>query len=180
MTSISDSTNATASNHSWTAKPSYDKVPIKLLLLLLQEQKKKELEELNAMLTEMGVAPKEAESDAGGTAPSGKKKKKKDKAAVKENAATAVNGNGVAPNEQPKAEQPSSEETQDSIEVLIALFANLHQQPCCMHAGCCCCAPASQVCSCRVLLECCILEIFHCTTLLSDSASTTGTYQVCL
>ncbi len=107
-----------------------DKVLIKSLLLLLQEQKKKELEELNAMLAEMGVAPKEAESDAGGTAPSGKKKKKKDKAAVKENAATAVNGNGVAPNEQPKAEQPSSEETQESIEVLIAVSANLPNSLC--------------------------------------------------
>jgi len=114
----------------WTEKPPNDKMLIKLLVLLLQEQKKKELEELNAMLAEMGVAPKEAESDAGGTAPSGKKKKKKDKAAVKENAATAVNGNGVAPNEQPKAEQPSSEQTQESIEVLIALFAILPNSRC--------------------------------------------------
>ncbi len=141
-------------------------------LLLLQEQKKKELEELNAMLAEMGVAPKEAEADAGGTAPSGKKKKKKDKAAVKENAATAVNGNGVAPNEQPKVEQPSSEETQESIEVC---FANLPQQP--VHAGRRCCAPASQVCSCHVLLELRI-EILHCTDFLPDSASATGTYKV--
>ena len=145
---------------------------------VLQEQKKKELEELNAMLAEMGVAPKEAESDAGGTVPSGKKKKKKDKAAVKENAATAVNGNGVAPNEQPKAEQPSSEETQESIEVLIALFANLPQQP--MHAGRRCCAPASQVCSCHVLLKCCESENFHRANFLSDSVSAMGTYQVYL
>ncbi len=93
--SISDKANATTSK-CWTAKPPCDKMLIKLLVLLVQEQKKKELEELNAMLAEMGVAPKEAESDAGGTAPSGKKKKKKDKAAVKENAGTAVNGNGSA------------------------------------------------------------------------------------
>ena len=130
----------------------------------MQEQKKKELEELNAMLAEMGVAPKEAEADAGGTAPSGKKKKKKDKAAVKENAATAVNGNGVAPNEQPKAEQPSSEETKESIEVLIALYASLPQQP--VHAGRCCCAPASQVYSCHVLLKCCVMDSVQCRNIL--------------
>lgn len=114
----------------WTVKSPYDKMLIKLLEFHMQEQKKKELEELNAMLAEMGVAPKEAEADAGGTATSGKKKKKKDKAAVKENAATAVNGNGVAPSEQPKAEQPSSEQTQESIEVCIALFANLPNSLC--------------------------------------------------
>ena len=88
---------------------------------IVQEQKKKELEELNAMLAEMGVAPKESDTGTEGTAPSGKKKKKKEKAAVRESSAATVNGNGVAPAEQPKAEEPSSEQPQqESIEVLIA------------------------------------------------------------
>lgn len=83
------------------------------------------------MLAEMGVAPKEDDAD-GGTAPASKKKKKKDKAAVKENAATAVNGNGVAPNEQPKAEQPSSEQAQESIEVWQQTMKRFFPQP--LHA----------------------------------------------
>lgn len=87
---------------------------------LLQEQKKKELDELNAMLAEMGVAPKESDSETAGTAPAGKKKKKKDKAAVKDSSATIVNGNGVALAEHPKAEEPVSEQPQqESIEVLL-------------------------------------------------------------
>lgn len=91
------------------------------LICIMQEQKKKELEELNAMLAEMGVAPKESDAGAEGTAPTGKKKKKKEKAAVRDSNATAVNGNGVAPAEQPKAEaeEPSSAQPQqESIEVL--------------------------------------------------------------
>ena len=84
----------------------------------MQEQKKKELEELNAMLAEMGVAPKESDPETAGTATAGKKKKKRDKAAVKESNAT--NGNGVAPAEQPKAEEPTSEQPQqEPIEVLL-------------------------------------------------------------
>lgn len=91
----------------------------KLSINIMQEQKKKELEELNAMLAEMGVAPKESDAGAEGTAPTGKKKKKKEKAAVRDGNATSVNGNGVAPAEQPKAEDPSSEQPQqESIEVL--------------------------------------------------------------
>lgn len=86
----------------------------------MQEQKKKELEELNAMLAEMGVAPKESDAANEGAAAIGKKKKKKEKAAVKDSSATTLNGNGVAPAEQPKAEEPSSEQPQqESIEVLI-------------------------------------------------------------
>lgn len=85
---------------------------------ITQEQKKKELEELNAMLAEMGVAPKESDAETAGTATAGKKKKKRDKAAVKDSSAT--NGNGVAPAEQPKAEEPSSEQPQqEPIEVLL-------------------------------------------------------------
>lgn len=84
----------------------------------MQEQKKKELEELNAMLAEMGVAPKESDTETAGTATAGKKKKKRDKAAVKDSSAT--NGNGVAPAEQPKAEEPTSEQSQqEPIEVLF-------------------------------------------------------------
>ena len=81
-----------------------------------QEQKKKELEELNAMLAEMGVAPKENDGETG-TAPVGKKKKKKDKAAGKEQLATAANGNGVV-QEESKHEEPSAEQSQEEpIEV---------------------------------------------------------------
>lgn len=87
---------------------------------IMQEQKKKELEELNTMLAEMGVAPKESDSETAGTAPAGKKKKRKDKAAVKDSSATIVNGNGVAPAEQLKAEEPTSEQPQqESVEVLL-------------------------------------------------------------
>ena len=76
------------------------------MLALLQEQKKKELEELNAMLAELGVAPKEADGQGAETAPTaGKKKKKKDKSAAKDGDTAAskdgepatANGNGVAP-----------------------------------------------------------------------------------
>lgn len=87
---------------------------------LAQEQKKKELEELNAMLAEMGVAPKESDGENATTAPAGKKKKKKDKAAVKDTNTPVVNGNGVAPEEQPRAEEPASEQPQqESIEVTL-------------------------------------------------------------
>lgn len=110
----------------------------------MQEQKKKELDELNAMLAEMGVAPKESDSETGGTAPAGKKKKKKDKAAVKDSSATIVNGNGVAPAEQPKAEEPISEQPQqESIEVLLHT-GSLHI--CVMLTAKICVAYLSQIC----------------------------------
>lgn len=90
----------------------------------LQEQKKKELEELNAMLAELGVAPKETDGQGAEPAATGKKKKKKDKSAVKdsETAATkdgetaAANGNGVAPVQQ---SQPAEEEQNQPLEPVI-------------------------------------------------------------
>ncbi len=116
---------------------------------MLQEQKKKELDELNAMLAEMGVAPKESDADGTATAPTGKKKKKKDKAAVKENAATAVNG--AAPAEQPKPEEPASEQTQEeSIQVRTTCHgaAKLSCSGNCKHMLYCTCmqrAPVQQL-----------------------------------
>ena len=71
------------------------------------------------MLAEMGVAPKESDSEAAGTVPAGKKKKKKDKTAVKDSSETIVNGNGASAKE-PKADEPSPEQPQqESIEVLL-------------------------------------------------------------
>ena len=85
----------------------------------MQEQKKKELEELNAMLAEMGVAPKESDGENATTAPSGKKKKRKDKAVVKDTSAPVVNGNGIAPEEHPKADDAPEQPQQESIEVVL-------------------------------------------------------------
>ena len=85
----------------------------------MQEQKKKELEELNATLAELGLAPKEADADtAEPAATTSKKKKKKDKSAAKDGETAAANGNGVAPVQQDKpVEEEQNQPPAEVIEV---------------------------------------------------------------
>lgn len=92
----------------------------------MQERKKKELDELNATLAELGLVPKDSEASgvegaagAEAAAATGKKKKKKDKSAAKDAETAAVNGNGVAPVQQstPVEEPQNGQEDAPVIEV---------------------------------------------------------------